>query len=80
MVQQERTQARPPSSAIPHSHLPFVVCGKLQHNGTREKFRICESARANRFIEEAIYFQVETYTRTADLDTMVFFDPKCSRS
>ena len=56
----------PPSSTIPPSHLPCVVCGKLQHNGTREKFRIC--ARANRFIEAAIYFEDEIYTRTADLE------------
>ena len=64
----------PPFGTIPPSHLPCVVCGKLQHNGTREKIRICESARANRFIEEAIYFQVDTYTRTADLeeDSRVF--------
>ena len=63
-----------PSSTIRPSHLPCVVCGKLQHNGTREKFRICESARANRFIEAAIYFQDEIFTRRADLeeDSRVF--------
>ena len=60
----------PPSSTIPPSHLPNH--GKLQHNGTREKFS--ESARANRFIEAAIYFQDEIYTRIADLeeDSRVF--------
>ena len=65
----------PPSSTIPPSHLPCVVCGKLQHNGTREKFRICKSARANRFIETVFfYFQDEIYTRIADLeeDSRVF--------
>ena len=55
-------------SRVPPSHLPSVVCGKLQHNGTREKFRVSESARANRFIEAAICFQDEIYTRIADLE------------
>ena len=43
-----------PCSTISPSHRPCNFCGKLQHNGTREKFRICESARANRFIEAAV--------------------------
>ena len=58
----------PPSSTTPPSHLPCVVCGKLQHTETREKFRICESGHANRFIEAAIYFQDEICTRIADLE------------
>ena len=45
-----------------------VICGKTQHNGIREKFRICEAPRANKFLQAAIYLQDEVFTKNADLE------------
>lgn len=45
-----------------------VVCGHKKHAGVREKYRICESKRALIFLEAAMYFQDEVYTRTCDLE------------
>ena len=52
-----------------------IICCKTQlKGGIREKFRICESPRAKRFLEAAIYLQDQLYTRVADLevDSQVF--------
>ena len=39
----------------------------MQHSGIREKFCMCESPRAQKFLNVALHLQDEVYTRVADL-------------
>jgi len=44
-----------------------VICNHVKHQGTYEKFRICEFDRAKKFLEATVYMQDEVYVRTCDL-------------
>ena len=44
-----------------------LICFKTQVGAIRDKYRICESPRAKRFLEATIHFQDELYRRVADL-------------
>ena len=44
-----------------------VICGKIQNNGMREKFRSCEASRASKFLQATIYLQDEVFTKIAHL-------------
>jgi len=44
-----------------------VICNHVRHSGVRQKFRICESDRATRFLNATMHFQHEVFTRVCDL-------------
>ena len=65
----------PPSTTLHVPKQKYIICCKIQlKGGIREKFRICESPRAKRFLEAGIYLQEQLYTRVADfeVDSQVF--------
>ena len=45
-----------------------IMYGKIQNNGILEKFRICESSCAIKFLKAANYLQDEVFTKIADLE------------
>lgn len=45
-----------------------VVCGQVNHQGNFDKYRISETARAEKFLEATVFLQDEVYTRTCDLE------------
>ena len=45
-----------------------VTCDKIEHNGIRERFRICAAPHVNKFLQAAIYMHDEIFTKTADLE------------
>ena len=49
--------------------VPCVICGHIKHNGEYNKYRICESTRAEKFLEAAMFLKDDTYTRTCDLNS-----------
>ena len=72
-VKVARTRAsvtgRYPPSKDEHSFRKLcVICAKQKSKGTFEKFRISETARAEKFLEATKFFQDEVFTRTCDLE------------
>ena len=56
------------SSAQDIIKLKCIICAKTQHFGIREMFRMCESRRAQKFLNAALLLQDEVYTRVTDLE------------
>ena len=46
---------------------PCVICGQVKYRGSTNKHRICESGRAQHFLEVTSFFQDEVYKRTCDI-------------
>jgi len=43
------------------------VCASVKLKGDRQKFRICEDVRAEKFLKAVVFFQDKVYYRTSDL-------------
>ncbi|KAH3892082.1 hypothetical protein DPMN_016194 [Dreissena polymorpha] len=56
----------PPSCPKDPRTLLCVICGNVEHKRNRDKYRICEYGSAEKFVNAAIYFQDEVFTRVAD--------------
>ena len=63
-----------PSAAKDIIKIKCIICSKTEHAGVREKFRMIECPRAQRFLQAVLYFQDDVYTKVADLEdeTSVF--------
>ena len=48
--------------------LKCIICSKTQHFGIGENFRMCESPRAQKFLNATLHLQDEVYTKVADLE------------
>ena len=57
-----------PSTAKDIIKIKSIICSKTQHAGVREKFRMSECPRAQRFLQAVLYFQDDVYTKVADLE------------
>lgn len=60
--------SRPPPSprCDIYSH-KCVICSHVKHLNVYEKFRICETDRAKKFLEATVFLQDYVYSRTCDL-------------
>ena len=63
-----------------------VICNFIKHNGVYQKYRICEHASAEKFLEATIHFQDDVYERTCDLQDVgsvfgsdIFYHGNCLR-
>ena len=56
----------PPSCPKDPRTLICVICGNVEHKRNRDKYRICEYGSAEKFVNAAIHFQDEVFTRVAD--------------
>ncbi|KAH3850765.1 hypothetical protein DPMN_093238 [Dreissena polymorpha] len=57
---------QPPSCPKDPRTLICVICGNVEHKRNRDKYRICEYGSAEKFVNAAIYFQDEVFTRVED--------------
>ena len=46
---------------------PCVICGQVKYYGNTNKHRICESGRAQHFLEATAFFQDEVCKRSCDI-------------
>ena len=46
--------------------MKFVICGQIQINGVRQKYRISESDSAVKTCEATLFLQDAVYTRACD--------------
>lgn len=44
-----------------------VICGQIKYKGEREKFRMSECVRAQKFLQASVYFQDKVFTGTCNL-------------
>jgi hypothetical protein len=56
----------PPSCDKDPRTLPCVICAKIEHKKSLDKFRICEYDSAKKFIDAAKHNQDEVFIRIAD--------------
>ena len=63
---------------------PCVICGQVKYHGSTNKHRICESGRAQHFLEVTSFFQDEVYKRTCDIQDIygvfgsdIYYHPAC---
>ena len=63
---------------------PCVICGQVKYYGSTNKHRICESGRAQHFLEVTSFFQDEVYKRTCDIQDIygvfgsdIYYHPAC---
>ena len=57
-----------PSSRKEIIKIKCIICCKTQHGGIREKFRMSEYPRPQKFIKATLFLQDDVYTRVADLE------------
>ena len=67
------TRSSAPSRTEPSSRkeiikIKCIICCKTQHGGIRDKFRMSECPRAQKFIKVTMFFQDDVYARVADLE------------
>ena len=63
------TSREPPFSNVLPYKLKCVTCSQVQKYKCSEKFRICESSKADDLRKIATFFMDDVYTRTCDLTT-----------
>ena len=63
---------------------PCVICGQVKYYGSINKHRICESGRAQHFLEITAFFQDEVCKRTCDIQDIygvfgsdIYYHPAC---
>ena len=63
---------------------PCVICGQVKYYGSTNKHRICESGRAQHFLEATAFFQDEVCKRTCDIQDIygvfgsdIYYHPAC---
>jgi hypothetical protein len=56
-----------PGRATVYYQYTCVICGNKSVNREFAKYRICESNRANTFLDATVYFQDDVFRRTSDL-------------
>ena len=63
---------------------PCVICGQVKYYGSTNKHRICESGRAQHFLESTAFFQDEVCKRTCDIQDIygvfgsdIYYHPAC---
>ena len=63
---------------------PCVICGQVKYYGSTNKHRICESGRAQHFLESTAFFQDEVCKRTCHIQDIygvfgsdIYYHPAC---
>ena len=78
------TDRNPTGKEVDIHTAPCVICGQVKYHGSTNKHRICESGRAQYFLEVTAFFQDEVCNRTCDIQGIygvfgsdIYYHPAC---